>query len=197
MRTPRVRFREFLLVCTLASLVTAASAIRTRTAAALSAQDQAFRAYQARLSANWWEDRLREGRRDLETNPLISEGRLAGCDVRLISSVKDIGDLPREAKNLIVVADVAGMVVFRLFDADGKIAMDWAVGMEAECRDLKMQFVGLWPPHELTGREKARVMMAVTSTVGATVQSNLSNMQAMHAKAVAKAEHHERLVRQP
>jgi hypothetical protein len=196
MRKPRVRFREFLLLITMASLVTAAFAIRARTASSLSAQDHAFHAYRARVSANWWEDRLKKGNRYLETNPLISEDRAAGCDVRLISSVKDMGEIPTRGKDLIIVAEgVDDVFYFRMFDGDGKVVVDWADAMNAD--NLKKQFVGLWPPHELTGIEKARVLTAVTSVVGAAVWTDLSNMQAMHAKAVAEAEYHERLSRLP
>jgi hypothetical protein len=195
MRKPRVRFREFLLITTLASLITAAFAIRARTANHLSAQDHAFHAYRARHSANWWEDRIKEGKRYLETAPLISEDRAAGCDLRLISSGKDIGDIPTEGKDLIIVADVPGLLIYRMFDGDGKMVMDWADGMNDE--NLKKQFVSLWPPHELTGIEKARVITAVTSVVGATVRTNFRNLQAMYAKAVAEAEYHERLARLP
>ena len=60
MRKPRIRFREFLLLTTMASLITAAFAIRARTASLLSAQNHALHAYRARLSVNWWEDRIKE-----------------------------------------------------------------------------------------------------------------------------------------
>ena len=112
-----------------------------------------------------------------------------------MSSVKDIADIPTEGKDLIIVADVPDMIVFRMFDGDGKVVVDWVDAMNAD--DLKKQFVGLWPPHELTGIEKARVITAVTSVVGTVVRTNLWNMQAMHAKAVVKAEYHERLSRLP
>jgi hypothetical protein len=180
----------------MASLVTAAFAIRARTASHLSAQDHAFHAYRARRSANWWEDHLKTGQRYLETNPLVSEDRAAGCDLRLMSSVKDPGDIPTEGQDLIIVAQgVDDVFYFRMFDGDGKVVVDWADAMNAD--DLKKQLVGLWPPHELTGIEKARVITAVTSVVGAAVRTNLRNMQAMHAKAVAEAAYHERLSRLP
>src|SRR5262249_26530108 len=119
MRTFRVRLREFLLIITMATLVTAAFAIRARAASLLSAQDHAFHAHRARVSVNWWEDRLKIGKQDFETNPLISEDRAARCDIRLMSSVKDMGDIPSEGKDLIIVADVPDMIVFRMFDGDG------------------------------------------------------------------------------
>jgi hypothetical protein len=192
MRMPRVRLREFLLIITLASLVTAALAIRARTASHLSAQDHAFHAHQARLSVNFWEDRLKTGKCDLETNPLISEDRASRCDLRMMSPVKDVADIPAEGKDLIIVADVPEMIVFRMFNGDGKVVVDWVDGDE-----LKRQFVGLWPPHELTGIEKAQVITAVTSVVSTTTRTNLRNIQAKHAEAVAKAQYHEPLSQLP
>jgi hypothetical protein len=188
MRTPRVRLREFLLIITLASLVTAAFAIRARTASHLSAQDHAFHARQARLMVNWWEDRLNTGKRELETNPLISEDRFARCDLRMMSPVNDIADIPTKGKDLIIIADLPDMIVFRMFDGDGKV-FDWVHGMNPH--KLKRQFAGLWPPIELTGIEKARVITAVRSVVSNTVRTNLRSIQAGQAKAVAEAEYHE------
>ncbi|WP_406696614.1 hypothetical protein V5E97_37080 [Singulisphaera sp. Ch08] len=55
MRMPRVRFREFLLITTLASLVTAAFALRASVAHLEAAHVHATRAYQARLQLPFWE----------------------------------------------------------------------------------------------------------------------------------------------
>jgi hypothetical protein len=198
MRKPRVRLREFLLTTTLASLVTAAFAIRARTAHLESAQVHAFLAHRERVSVKWWEDHIKDAKKYLEVTPPISGDRAAGCDLRLMPSVKDVGDIPTAGKDLIIVADVDGVLYFRMFDGDGKIVVDWAEGLQAD--NLMGQFVGLWPPHELTGIEKARVITAVTSILGASrakVQASVRSMQAMHVEAIAKAEHHEQLARRP
>jgi hypothetical protein len=63
---------------------------------------------------------------------------------------------------------------FRMFDGNGKIVADSCEGLQADY--LGKQFMNLWPPHELTGTEKARVIIAVTSILGASrsiVQANL------------------------
>jgi hypothetical protein len=196
MRRPSIRFREFLLLTTLVSLITAAFAIRARTAYHLSAQDHAFHAYRARLSVNWWEDRITERQRYLETTPLISEDWAAGRDLRLMPSLRDAGEIPTRAKDLIIVADVYGVLYFRMFDSDGQIVLDTAEGLQIE--DLQKQLVSLWPPHELTGVEKRQVITAVLSILGrsrATLQAQLRSMQALHAEAVAKAEDHQRRAR--
>jgi hypothetical protein len=62
-----------------------------------------------------------------------------------------------------------------MFDGNGKIVVHWCEGLHADY--LRKQFMNLWPPHELTGNEKARVISAVNSILGAsrsTVQANLS-----------------------
>ena len=56
---PRVRFRIFVLLTTLASLIAAFAAIRTRLAVQEVAEDHAFRAYQARVLAASWEENIK------------------------------------------------------------------------------------------------------------------------------------------
>ena len=58
MRMPRVRFREFLLLTTLASLVAASLAIRTRVAHREAAHEHATRAYRIRQNLGWWEGHI-------------------------------------------------------------------------------------------------------------------------------------------
>jgi hypothetical protein len=180
----------------LASLVAAAYAIRARTTHYLSAQDHSSRAYQARVSVNWWEERIKDGRRYLEKWPVISEDWAFGRQLRLMPSVKDPDEIPTRAKDMIIIADVNGVLYFRIFDGDGKLVLDWAEGLYAD--DLKKQLVPMWPPHELTGVEKRQVITAVASILSrskALFQAQLKTTQAMHAKAVAEAERHERLAR--
>jgi hypothetical protein len=195
-RKPHIRFREFFLITTLASLVAAAYAIRARTTYYLSAQDHASRAYQARVSVKWWEDRINEGKRYLETWPVISEEWAVGRQLRLMPAVKDPDDIPTRGNDLVVVADVNGVLYFRIFDGDGKRVLDWAEGLYGD--ELKKRLVPLWPPHELTGVEKRQVITAVSSILSRSkslFQAQLKTTQALHAKAVAEAEHHERLAR--
>jgi hypothetical protein len=47
-----------------------------------------------------------------------------GCGLRLMSSVNDVSGIPAEGKDLIIVAAVNGVLHFRVFDADGKVAVD-------------------------------------------------------------------------
>jgi hypothetical protein len=55
----RVRFRIFLLLTTLASLIAAFAAIRTRLVFQEVAEDHAFRAYQARVLAESWQENIK------------------------------------------------------------------------------------------------------------------------------------------
>jgi len=41
-----------------------------------------------------------------------------------MSSVNDVSGIPAEGKDLIIVAAVNGVLHFRVFDADGKVAVD-------------------------------------------------------------------------
>jgi hypothetical protein len=96
----------------------------------------------------------------------------AGCDLRLMTSVKDISGIPTEGKNLIIVAAVGQILHFRMFDGDGKKVVDTderrLTGRARPIEDLRKQLVSWWPPHKLTGSEKGLVIDAVTSIVGHT-----------------------------
>jgi hypothetical protein len=93
-----------------------------------------------------------------------------GFDLRLMSAVNGVSRIPPEGKNLIVVAAVDHVLHFRIFDGDGKMVVDTNEKQLMEqvraIEDLRNQLESLWPPHELTGSEKARVITAVTSIVG-------------------------------
>jgi internalin A len=100
----------------------------------------------------------------LEGNPL------SGCDLRLMSSMNDVSGMPREGKNLIVIATVSKALHFRIFDPDGKTVVDTdeksLTHKVQQIEDLKGQVKTLWPPHKLNGNEKDRLIAAVTSIVG-------------------------------
>jgi len=91
----------------------------------------------------------------------------SGCDLRLMSSVKDARDIPTEGKDLIIAASVDNVLHLRMFGRDGKVVVDTDEKRltEQARQDLREQLVGLWPPHELTGSEKERVIFAVALIV--------------------------------
>ncbi len=92
------------------------------------------------------------------------------CTLRLMSSAKNVSDIPRQGRDLMIVAAVGGVLHFRIFDHDGKLVVENDENsLRARTRqieDLRWHLVGLWPPHELTQSEKGRVVTAVTSIVG-------------------------------
>jgi len=93
-----------------------------------------------------------------------------GSDLRLMSSVNDISGMPREGNNLIVVAAVNRALHIRIFDSDGRTVLDTdekSLAHKAQqIEELKTQLESVWPPHELTGKEKDRLVTTVVSIVG-------------------------------
>ncbi len=102
------------------------------------------------------------------TLPLAPEG----YDLLLMSSVEDVSGIPAEGKKLVIVAAVENRLRFRIFDDQGRVVVDTddtALKERArEIEDFRKQLERLWPPHELTGSEKERVVTTVTSIVGRT-----------------------------
>jgi hypothetical protein len=101
----------------------------------------------------------------------LARSRL-GCEVRLICPVNGVSGIPTEGKNLIIVAAVDHVLHVRVFDSYGKPVVDTdenrPTGQARQFENLRKQLENLWPPHELTGVDKGRVIAAVTSIVGRT-----------------------------
>jgi eukaryotic-like serine/threonine-protein kinase len=93
-----------------------------------------------------------------------------GFDLRLISSMNSISDIPTKAKKLIIVAAVDQVLHFRIFDVDGNIIEDTDEKKQTEkarqVEALRKQLESIWPPHELTVSEHNLAIAAVTSIVG-------------------------------
>jgi hypothetical protein len=93
----------------------------------------------------------------------------AGFDLRLMSSLNDASDIPREGKNLIIVAAVANALHFRIFGVGGKVIFDddeeqlRGESRRIEILSLRKRLKSLWPPHELSSRERADLIATVTS----------------------------------
>ena len=54
----------------------------------------------------------------------VLELGVKGIELRLMPSLKDVSGIPANGKNLIVVATVEKVLHFRIFDAEGKVAVD-------------------------------------------------------------------------
>ncbi len=97
-----------------------------------------------------------------------------GYDLRLMSSVNDVSGIPSAGQSLIIVAVVDHVLHFRIFDDDGKMVVDTdekrLTERAQQIEDLRKQLESLWPPHELTKSEKARVIASVTSIVDYTLK---------------------------
>jgi multidrug efflux pump subunit AcrB len=101
----------------------------------------------------------------------------ARCDLVLMPSLREAGELPRQGKGQVIVAEVDGHLCFRGFEKDGSQVMDTdevqlsgqpGVLGQSKLRaigKLKDQLAGLWPPHELSDREKEAVLASVRSVV--------------------------------
>jgi len=103
-----------------------------------------------------------------------------GFDLRLMSSESDVSRIPTSGQNLVIVADVKGVLHFHIFDADGKIVVDTdATRLTTKAgpiADLKKQLDNLRSPHDLTRAEKDQVIAAVTSIVGHTLSARVEGV---------------------
>jgi hypothetical protein len=97
---------------------------------------------------------------------------LETCDLRLIPSLNEVGGIPTVGKSLLILAEVDHVLYFRIFDDDGTLAQNtdekWLPGQARQIEKLKKDLASLWPPHELTARDKVRVIAAVRSILGDT-----------------------------
>jgi hypothetical protein len=102
---------------------------------------------------------------------------LEKCDLRLMSSLNDVGGIPTVGSSLIIIAVVDHVLYFRIFDDDGTMDVNahekWMTGQARQIEYLRKQLESLWPPHELTKNEKVRVIATVTSIFGGTLLHKL------------------------
>ena len=106
-----------------------------------------------------------------------------GSDLRLISPIKSVDEIPRGGKDLVIVADVDHVLHFRMLGGDGTAIVNTdekkLPGQARQIEGLRTQLMGLWPPHELTESDKARVTSAVTSIVGHAQPRSADPMQVL------------------
>jgi hypothetical protein len=96
--------------------------------------------------------------------------------LRLMPSVGHVSDIPSVGKTLVIVADVGGVLHFRIFDGDGRTVVDTdetrLTAQSGQIADLKTQLKDLWSSL-LVGGPEQRVVTAVTSIVGYTLPSKV------------------------
>ena len=88
-------------------------------------------------------------------------------DLQLMSSVGDAGDIPTVGKNLVIVADVRGVLHFRIFEGGGRKVVDTdesrLTAQAGPIADLKQRLENLWPPSAQGRRTKPSVRLHQSS----------------------------------
>jgi uncharacterized protein (TIGR02646 family) len=88
-----------------------------------------------------------------------------GADLCLLPQVGHVDDIPSSGQDVIIVAAVDGVLHFRVFDNDGNMTVDAdetrLASQATRIEQLRNRLEDLWPPHELTGTDKGRLIMAV------------------------------------
>jgi uncharacterized protein YjbI with pentapeptide repeats len=95
-----------------------------------------------------------------------------GCDLQLMSSLKETSGIPTTGNGLIIVADVDHRLHFRIFDGHGKMVVDTdekkLLQQAQRIEVLRKELKTLWPPQQPTRDEKVWYNTVVTSIVGYT-----------------------------
>jgi hypothetical protein len=98
-------------------------------------------------------------------------------DLRLIRATT-VGDLPIEGESLVVVAEVAGVLHFRIFDAAGAQVIDTdeseLAGKTTELTALRGRLSGLWATTNLLNSDKSTVVASASSIVGFDLDQDAS-----------------------
>ena len=113
------------------------------------------------------------------------------CELRLMSSVKDVSDVPKRRKDLVIVADVANVLQFRMFDGAGGVVVDIdetrLLEQKEQIKKLREHLASLWRRKRLTASEKGQVIAAVTSIVEPTVQKRYDDEVAVKRQRTSQA----------
>jgi hypothetical protein len=125
-------------------------------------------------SLTWVNEKLREAQRGVEelgkkaADPNVDVS--SGCYLRLMSTVREVSDVPTGGKDLIVVDAADNVLHFRITDGDGKVVVETdeqrLTKQDEQIEKLRKRLESLWPAYELTAGEKGHVITAVTSIVG-------------------------------
>ncbi len=112
----------------------------------------------------------RNKRRGSQVSSMTRNEAPGRFELRLMSSESNVGDIPKTGKNLVIVANVGGVLYFRVFDPAGNCVVDTdesrLTTQAGPIAALKRQLEDLRPPHKLVKSEEDRVIAAVTSIVG-------------------------------
>jgi hypothetical protein len=191
----RLRFREFLLLVTLASMIAAAFALRFKVVRDEDALDHLFNhAHRARASAEWWGKQVAEATKRLDERPKIAEEWLAGCAVKLLPTKRNPKSFAATGKTLAVALDPdASSIWIGAFDEKGKLFLEHF----DDSREMHALLGRLaWPltTIELTGgakRATVDLVAAIFARYEHDLQEGLKTTRAQLAHEIAEAERHE------
>ena len=99
-------------------------------------------------------------------------------DLRLMR-VANKADLPLEGESLVVVAEIAGVLHFRIFDAAGAQVIDTdeseLAGKSTELTELRGRLSGLWATTNLLNSDKRTVVSVASGIVGYDIDQDSSS----------------------
>ena len=134
------------------------------------------------------------GNGNLDAAIEVLELGVKGIELRT-PMVKDVSRIPANGKNLIIVAVVEKVLHFRIFDAEGNVAVDTDETKLAEqaqkIKDLRTRLESLWSSQtqELTKSDRDLIVTAVASIVGDTRwvgQTDQSGLRLLLTELLAK-----------
>jgi RNA polymerase sigma factor (sigma-70 family) len=111
-------------------------------------------------------------------------------ELRLMPAVKEVGGIPTEGKNLVIVADVDHVLHFRIFDRAGKMVADTdekkPTAQRMWVEFLRQLVPKWWPPHELTRSQKQQIITAVKSIGGQSPDEELRRAHGRIAELIGE-----------
>jgi multidrug efflux pump subunit AcrA (membrane-fusion protein) len=102
--------------------------------------------------------------------PEADANYVRGCDLILMPSVKEVKELPKSGRDLIVLARVGGKVHARIFDSDGQRTVDTdethLADRTQQVAALKSFLEGKWEERPISPIDKEKVVTALTGIFG-------------------------------
>lgn len=93
-----------------------------------------------------------------------------GHDLLLMSRMDNVGDIPTEGREQVIVADARGVLYFRIFANDGQMAVNidgrQLPEKKSEIAELKSLLGSLWDQAAISPGDRTKVIAAVRSIVG-------------------------------
>ena len=88
--------------------------------------------------------------------------------------MEDASEIPAGGKSLFIVASVRSALHYRIFDRRGRLVVDTDEAAHrdqaAQSEGLRKKLEGFWALRRPTGRERRRIIRAVSTIVGQTIR---------------------------